>query len=309
MATIFDRVVYVKLETTPGVDAVPVAANAVQVLSVDVTPTQDAIDRHVVKPTMGMKPHAQGKRTLEFKIKCELKGSGTAGTAPEISPLLQACYMSETLVPAAGANSAKVDYIPVTRNNKTCTIYVYKDGLLWKGIGAIGNANINANVAESTVVEFTMKCLYTDPTPATAPASPIFDATGPIVVSNADIVNENVGTIKCGSFALDIGNQLAEHYTTSQHRFSVADRAPVFSITKDSISTAAEWNALRNGDTAVIVGQFGSIPGNKLVISAQNCVRETVAYNERSEVDILDVAYRAYEVGNAGDDQFKITFL
>jgi len=302
MATIFDRVIYVKTETVQGVDSVPTAIDAIQVLSVDVLPSQEAIDRHVVKPTMGMKPHAQGKRSIEFKIMAELKGSGTAGNAPETSPLLQSCYLAET-----ATVGVDVKYTPVTRNNKTCTIYVYKDGLLWKGIGAIGNANISGNVGESTKVEFTMKCLYTDPIIATVPTSPVFDTTGPVVVSNLDVITENAGNILVGSFGFDLGNNLAEHYTTSQHRFSVADRAPVFSITKDSVSTAAEWTALKNGDTAIINSTFGSIAGNIVNITANNCVRETVGYNERSEVDILDVAYRAYESGIAGDDQFTIT--
>jgi len=302
MANKFERVVLVKKEVVKGTDVVPSVADAIQVLSVDVTPSQEAIDRNVVKPTMGMKPHAQGKRTLEFKITAELKGSGTAGAISEISPLLQSCYMKETV--SVGVD---VVYQPTTTAKESCTIYVYKDGMLWKGLGAIGDATIVGNVGESIIVEFTMRTLYTDPVVAAVPTSPIFDTTGPVVVSNLDIVTENAGTILTGAFSLNLGNELAEHYTTSQHEFTVADRAPVFNITKDSVSTAAEWTALKNGDTAVIDGLFGQAAGNIIQIQAGNCVRETVAYGERSEKDILDVAYRAYEVAAAGDDQFTIT--
>jgi len=301
MASIFDRVVLVKSEVTKGTDAVPAAADAVQVISAEVTPSVDAIDRHVVKPTMGMKQHAEGKASLEFKITAELKGSGLLGVQSEISPLLKACYLTETV--NAGVD---VRYKPTTRTPTSCTIYFYKDGQLWKGLGCVGQAVINANIAEQIKVEFTLKALYTAPVVAAVPASPVFDATQPVVVSNADIVLENGTTILTGAFSLDLGNDVFEHYTTSQHEFTVKDRAPVFAITKDSISTSAEWAALINGDTATLSATFGQTAGNIVQLTANNAVRETLKYNERGEKDIIEAAFRVYEVGAAGDDQFEI---
>jgi len=301
MASKFDRLVLAKSEVTKGVDALPIAADAVEVLSVEVTPSVDAIDRKVVKPTMGMKPHALGKKSLEFKITAELKGSGSLGVPSEVSPLLQACYLTETI--NAGVD---VRYKPTTHAPKPCTIYVYKDGLLWKGVGAVGNATINMNIGESIVIEFTMSTLYTAPVVAPVPGSPIFDGTQPVVVSDLDIVTENAGTILTGAFALELGNEVVEHYTTSQHEFTVADRTPTAKITKDSISTAAEWNALMNGDTVALNAILGQAAGNIVEIDILNGVRETDAYGERNEKDIIEVAYRCYEATVAGDDQFEI---
>jgi len=303
MASKFDRLLLAKTETAKGTDAAPTTADAVQVLSAEVKPVTEMIDRNIVKPTMGMAKHAQGKSSMEFVIRAELKGSGTAGVAPETSPLMQACYLTETVDPVAGT----VVYKPTTRNAKACTIYLYKDGMLWKGVGCIGTAKINLNIAEAVVAEFTMRCLYTAPVVAAVPANPSFDPTQPLVVSNADVVTVDGVPVRTSSFALDLGNKLAEHYTTSYHEFTVADRTPVFSITQDSVSTAAEWNALKNGDTAVFDVTIGNVPGNILNIHAANAVRESVDYAEREEKDTLNVNYRAYEVTTAGDDQFTIT--
>jgi hypothetical protein len=304
MASVFDRVIMAKSEITKGTDALPTVADAIQAMTADVEVNQTAIDIHVIKPTMGMQVHAQGKTAMTFKIKAEIKGSGIVDIPSEIAPLLKACYLNETIT--AGVD---IKYTPTTRTPTPCTIYVYKDSKLFKGLGCVGNCVLTMDIAGIITADFTMRCLYTAPVVSALPVgAPVFDATRPIAVSNLDLTLEDGVSIRTSTFTLDLGNSVAEHYTTSYHEFTVADRVPVFNITKDTVASAGEWNALVAGNTALFDATFGQTALNTIQITAPNAVRETITYGVRSEKDIITVPYRAYEAAATGDDQFAIVF-
>ncbi len=98
-----------KSETSYGVDSSPVAANAVRVKSLDITPlTGDRIERGLLRGFMG----AGGKTLLTKRhaavtIEIEWGGSGTAGTAPRFGPLLTSSCMAATTTGSAVTGSAQ----------------------------------------------------------------------------------------------------------------------------------------------------------------------------------------------------------
>lgn len=301
MATIFDQLVLAKLEVTKGTDSVPAAANdAVRVRSVKITKNQTEISRDVVKATMGQLAHLVGKETVQAEIVVELKGSGTAGTAPETSPLFQACRLAETI--SAGTS---VSYKPSTAaaSEKSASIYVYQDGLLWKLIGAVGTAKVDATIDGIITVTFTMQAAYTAPTTTAMAAGAVFDSAQPLVMNSADVISDGAA-IKVGKFGLDLGNDVQNHYTTGQNVFIVANRNPSMTFTKDSVSTVAEWSALSAGTTASLSAAFGATAGNICTITAPVGKRRSVAIGERAERHTLDVTYGLYE--STSDDQFTI---
>jgi len=301
MATIYEHLLLCKTEVTKGVDAVPVAAtDALRVLArVNPAVNRSNVDRTAVKQTMGNLAHvADPDPSVQLTIECELKGSGTAGVAPDWGPLVQACRTIETIV--AGTS---VTYNPSTAVEKTATIYVYIDGVVWKLTGCVGTCSITTNPGEFPKATFTMSAAYVAPVAATVPAGAAFDTSIPKVVSTTDVVTDG-GTIDVGSFAMDFGNDVQEHKVIGDHQFVVSGRAPTLTITKDSISTAAEWVAVDSGTTASLSGTFNAGVGNNIAITAGNGVRQSVALGERAERHTLDVAYNLYET--ASDDQFAI---
>lgn len=301
MATIFDQLVLAKLETTKGTDPTPTAsADAVRVRSVKITKNTGEIARTVNKATMGNLPHLIGKESVQAEIVVELKGSGTAGTAPEISPLLQACRLAETIV-----SSTSVSYAPssASASEKSATIYVYQDGLLWKMLGAVGTAKVDATIDGVSTVTFTMQSAYTAPTTTTMASGAVFDSSQPLVMSSADVVSDG-STVKVGKFGLDLGNDVQNHYTTGQNAYIVSNRNPSVTFTKDSISTVAEWTALAAGTSASLSAAFGATAGNICTVTAPVGKRKSVAIGERAERHTLDVTYGLYESGS--DDQFTI---
>ncbi len=301
MTTIFNRLLLAKVETTKGTDPVPVVGtNAIRIKSGKIVLTQDSIALNAVKQTMGKLPHLVGKQTVQLDIEVDLKGSGAAGTAPEAGILLQGCGLLETIVAVTSAS-----YDPATANQKSLTLYWYEDGLLWKLLGAVGKCSLNAQIGAQPSLKFTFSAAYAVPTAVTCPTGAVYQSAAPIVMSSADIINDG-SAIKVGAFSLDDGNTVQHHYTTSNSEFVIADRAPKVKITKDSVSTIAEWTALNAGTNAALSAQFGATTGNKLVVSAPVARRESVASTARADRPTLDTSWGLYE--STGDDQFKFLF-
>jgi len=299
MATIYDRLVLAKIEVTKGTDPTPApASDAVRCRSVTVTEGQTNLDRAVVKQTMGNLAHVIGKQTLQAEIVCELRGSGAAGTAPEWGPLMQACRTVETVTPATS-----VAYAPSTATENSVTIYVYKDGLL-KLVGSVGTFTLSADADGIPIITFTMQAPYVAPTATAVPGGAAYDATQPLVLKSSDTFSDGAA-VKVSTFTLDAGNDVQEHYTTGNHEFVVANRAPSLTFTKDSVNTAAEWTALVAGTDAVMQSVIGATAGNIATVDAPVGRRQSVAYSERAERDTLDVTYMLYE--STSDDQWTIT--
>ena len=329
MATIFDRVVFCGRETTKGVSpftatqtftstvtdvtnaitAAPTnpAMQAVKVRSVKLQPNVTAIDRPIVKGSMGNAPHLIGRKSMQVDLEIEFKGSGTAGTAPEYTPILEACGLSTTIT----ANTS-VAFAPGTTTQtltQGCTLRVFYDGLLYEITGCAGTFTLDMSIGNILIAQVTLQGSYAAPVAAavgditTVP----FDATAPIVGDVTDIISDGA-TIRTAALNFDAGNDVQEHYVTGNHVFSVANRAPTVSLTKDSIATAAEWNALTAGTDAALSASFttGGV-GNSLSFSAPRGRRTGVTYNERAERDVLDVAYNLYE-STTPNSQFSFTF-
>jgi len=301
--SIFNRALLAKLEVTKGVDSVPVAGtNDIQVVSLKPTPTAEIVDNPVVKATMGNKAHLIGRQTIEVAVDANMKASGVLGTAPELSPLLQACGLTETVVTAVS-----VDYAPSSvSGRKSVSAYAYDDGQVFNVLGAVSNLALDATIGQALKATFNLKAGF-DIAPAVAAAPvPAVNATQPIVMLSADIITQAGAAIKAGAFKLDLGNEFGDHNTTGQNEFSVANRKPTITITKDSLSTPADWNALIGSTSIALVATFGTVAGNKIVITANNAQLSSVAAGERNEVLTTELAFNLYET--AGDDQFNISF-
>lgn len=301
MPTKYDRLLLAKVETTKGTDSVPVVGtDAIRIKTGKISMQQDSVARPVVKQTMGNLPHLVGKQVTQLELEIELRGSGAAGTAPEYTDLLQACGLLETVVPATS-----VAFDPLSLNHKSVSIYWYEDGLLWKMLGAVGKCSFNAQIGAVPTLKFTFMSAYTAPTVVADPTGAAYQSSVPIVMSSADVINDGAA-IKVGSFSMDDGNDVQHHYTTGQNEFVIADRQPKIKITKDSISTAAEWTALNNATNAALSATFGSTAGSRLVLTAPVARRESVANGVRSDRTTLEISYGLFE--STGDDQFKLLF-
>ena len=303
MATIYEKGFLFKKETTKGTDSVPTnLLNGVRIeKDFAVTPTAEKIPYKPVKLTMGGLKSLTGRKTITLTVPTLVRGSGTAGTAPEIGDLLQACGLSETI--SAGTS---VTYAPLSTGLVSGTGYAYIDGLLCKALGAVADTSIECTIGEPIKATFNVQAGF-DVAP-TAVACPTItqDAVQPIVMTSADVVSDGT-TLKVGAFTLALGNEMGDHYNTGENTYTVADRNATITITKDSVSTVADWNALVAGTEFAITSTFGTVAGNKMQLNAPKAVMTAESMAERNERTTKELTFELVET--AGDDQFSVVFL
>lgn len=298
MADIYDRALLGKVEAVKGTDIVPTGTEVIRVNSFEIATDMVMLDNKVVKLTAGNLAHDVGKKMMTLEVEFKVRFSGGLGTAPELSPIFQCCAVTEAL--DVGVD---VEYAPSTipAATKTASFYAFKDGLRYNFIGSVGNLVLTATIGEYLIGKATISAPYLAPTVEAVPALTYSDAGSPIVFETADVFNDGA-VIKVGSFELDFGNVIEEHYVTGDHSFEVADRAPVMTFTKDSVGTAAELTALAAGTDVSFSADFDGGTGNKLTITAAAARRTALTDAERGTRDTKELSYNLYETN--GDDQF-----
>lgn len=145
------KVILAGVETTYGQDpGLTAAANAIMVESVSLAyEGANMVARPVVKASLGQKQQIHAGALLKASISVEVKGSGAAGTAPEIAPLLRACALGETV--SAGVS---VTYAPASSSLASVTLYLYLDGMRWKIHGAVGTCTLRMEAGQKIMADF-----------------------------------------------------------------------------------------------------------------------------------------------------------
>lgn len=174
-----------KAETTYNTDSSPDGTNAVRVYELNVNP--NALIRMIEQPehraTIDQLPRIYSGAMCEITFSFPLKGSGTAGTAPEIDPLLQCAGLEDTIVAATS-----VTYDPSTNPTLpgSATLIVNWDGVQQKITGCRATSfELSATAANGLVATMTLlghkSGVFTD----TSMPSLTFDDTQRIPFYNA----------------------------------------------------------------------------------------------------------------------------
>lgn len=195
-----NTVLFAKTEASYGVDSVPTeSANAIKVRSVSwAQEGLRMVDRPSVRGSLGMEQRIYGGELRKISIEVELKGSGTAGTAPEIAPLLRACALAETVV---GATS--VTYKPTSSTQESITIYLFEFGRKRHIMtGCRGTVSFEFNAGEVAVAKFEFVGHWTQPTDVTRP-TPTYSAVVPKTAIAMSISIASVTTLVVRKFMFD----------------------------------------------------------------------------------------------------------
>lgn len=102
------RRILFKLESTYGVDASPVAANAVLCSSLEIMPLEgSSVDRDNAKSFFGSSGQVRTGDFASVSFDVELAAAGTAGSAPPWGDMMKCCNFSETITAAAITGTAQ----------------------------------------------------------------------------------------------------------------------------------------------------------------------------------------------------------
>jgi hypothetical protein len=263
------EVILAKVETTYGTDPTP-------------SPSTDAVmiegpswsfeglrmhERPAVRASVGKLQQVFGGTLKTVSFDVEVKGSGAAGTAPEIGQLLRGCGLDETIVP-----STSVTYAPVSTGYESLTIYYYQDGVRHILTGCRGNVSFSGEAGG--IVKASFK--FTGHSVAAADVaivSPSYDSTVPPVFLNASFSIDSFAAV-IGSLNFDLSNTIAMppdvSATDGYSEIMITGRDVNGSFSPEYTLVASEdWEGnFRSGAAmALASGSIGGTAGNILGIT------------------------------------------
>lgn len=309
------RILLAKVESVIGTDSEPVVgSDAIEASNIKVNYTGDKLANDRVRTDISAESPGIGKRYAEISFTCKIKGSGTAGTAPRIGRLLQACAFSE----AADVGSSVI-YNPTSSSKKTVTVYVYNlnlntgSAVLEKFTGCVGNVQFKFPAGQNATMEVSLRglCAAVN-TDVVAPGTPVFNTTVAPVVENATFTLNSVTSLVVQELSLNMDNSISEHDDISAaaglKSFEVSGREPKGSFNPEVVSVAtydfkADWAAATTRALSMVLG---SAAGNKLTITAPKVTIDNIADGEREKYLTKDIPFSLGR--NTGNDEISLKF-
>lgn len=303
-----NQVLLAKTETTKGVDATPDGTNAIKCDVVN----PNVAGKEIVIPAVRSSISAVAKKfvnkTVSFSIPVAVKASGAAGTAPEISPLLKACAMTEAI-----ATDTSVTYKPTNSdsNMSSCTIYLYKDGLLIKAVGCVGNMKFQGVAGEYALFTFEMEGIFTSATDASNP-TPTYDSTDPVEVKSAGFSFGTWSDAVARSFHFETGNNIKQRPNVNAADGLAANvitsRDPSYSATIEAVleATNSFWGDFKNRDKVALDFAVGSVAGNKVSFSMPKANFNPPTFNDEDSLQMYELSGQLLE--DSSEDNFTIVF-
>ena len=306
MALTRKRLLLAEIESTYGTDPVPLGTDAVLVSALEVQPLQlELKDRELILGYLGNTEMVVGQRLVSVSFDVEIAGSGTAGTAPKWSALMQACGFSEALVA-----STSVTYSPASTNFKGVTLYFFADGVRHKVTGCRGTWSMSMEVGEIPKISFEFTGIFNAPTDETQPSPTFSNQADPVVVNSANTATLQVhGYAAClSAFSLDLANETPfRQLAGCTQQIMITDRKPEGEVTIEAPTIAAK-NYFSAASTQTS-GQFswvhGTTAGNIVTFTAPTATLGSPEYEDSDGIIMLKLPFMPQPTA-AGNDEFTL---
>ena len=292
------ELIALKIESTYNTDSAPTAIDAM--LVENVSPSYEGarlVERNPIKPTLGKEQSIHAGNLIQLTFDAEMKGSGVAGTAPEIGQALRACGFGETIVA-----STSVTYEPVSESIESCTIYYYQDGKLQVITGARGTVELNMTVGDKPMASFTFTGHDAGDSDAALISGTYDNTVPPPVINGSFDVGGFAAVISALSF--NLGNEVvtppdfnspdgySEVFISDRDMSGSFDPEYTLKATQDWI---ADW---KNGVNKLITtGVIGSAAGNRIQLDILQAYYRELGQGDRDSIRTLDIGF-----GAVGDD-------
>jgi hypothetical protein len=227
------------------------------------------VDREAVRASLGKLQRVFGGMLVRAEFACEIKGSGAAGTAPELDPLFLACGFDDTVVA-----STSVTYSKVSSGHTSGTMYFYEGGTVRHIItGARGGLRITGAAGGLATAHFSFVGKYANPTDQSIP-SPTYNAQVPRAVVGTAIAVNGVTALTVQNWEWNFGTEVGANDSVSAAdgygEVLIRSRDPVCSMQLETPTVAAlALDSLRNAGTrfAWTSGVIGSTAGNRVAVT------------------------------------------
>ncbi len=302
-----NSLILAKVETTYGTDATPTGTDALLVSSPSLKVDGNLLVRDYVRSTLSPIGHVVGRKNVTVTFETELKGSGAAGTAPEIDALLRGCGMHPTVVA-----STSVTYDPVSTGAESITMYVYFDGLMHKVVGCRGSFSFNLEAGSYGKFSWTFEGKYAKPTD-TPMATPTFNATKPVPVLSAGFTVGSYGSGCINAFSFDMATTITRggcmNSSDGYGDSMLVSRDPNGSFDPEAVLIATEdfWGDWESSADKSITCSIGTAAGNIVTINVPQAEYREVNYGDREGIRTYEIPFTATGTG-AGDDEIQLVF-
>ena len=303
------QVALAKVEATYGVDAAPTAtANAFLVSNLSINEDFKMNPRVAIKKTLAPLQEVPGTYMVQMSFDVELKGSGTAGTAPEYDALLQACGLTPTVVA-----STSVTYAPTSTGYKSVTIWVYQDGSLFKATGCIGTYTIDAKAGGIPTIKFTFQGHFESHTDTALPSTVDYSTVVPPTVMNAAIAIGAYSPV-AQSFTFNSGCKVETPESIgatdgyAPFIISTRDAKGTCDVEMDLVGNFDYYNAYGVGTNYAFTLPIGATAGNIITINMPNFYITGIKQASTNGILTFNLSYAAHESGSATDDEVSVVF-
>lgn len=308
-----NEVILGKIEVTYNTDPTPTAgSNAILVQTPSLTNEGLRMqERPVVKANLNQVQQVYGGKLARLAIPCEMKGSGTAGTAPEIGPLLRACGMGETIVA-----STSVTYKPISSAHESITLWYYEGGRkLHKITGARGNVTFSYKAGEIPMANFEFVGHVSDPTDASLP-TPTVSAVVPRAALNMAVSLGGVTSMIMREWSIGLNGTLAMPpsiaATDGYGEIQITRQDIAGSLTMDAeLASLIDTDAQLSAGTGItfLSGTHGSVGGNKIAFTGAT---SSFYWRDRTigEADGMRIRTKAFGIADSssGNDAISLVF-
>ena len=302
------RALLAKDEASYGTDPTPTgSANAILCTELSIEPIQsDEVSRDLIRSYLGNYDTLLANSRAQVTITVEMAGSGAKGNAPQISPLLTSCGLSETT-----SSGVSVTYAPVSSGFDSCTIVYNADGIQHKLTGCRGTYSISCEVGSIPTITFVMTGLYNAPTDTTMPTCTFQNQADPLVFKQGNTSGFQFQgySAALNSFSFEMNNEIVYRELVGGTKEVVLNnRAPSGTVQIENIPLATKnyFTAATSNLSGNNTFQHGQSDGNKVTVSMPKANITAPAYSSVDDIDMLDLAYTA--VPNNGNDEVSLVF-
>lgn len=293
-----------KIETVYGTDSVPLAANAIQLSDVTLTPLAgEDVSRDLLLPHLGHQGVELTGNYMQLEFAVECAGAGAAGDVPGYGVLLRACGLSETIDPGVS-----VVYEPVSDGEEAVSIYYHHDGVRHVALGCRGTFQVEFAPRQIPRFRFSIMGLLGAVTDQALPAADLSAFQKPVPVSKAATSLSLHGADRIAeSISIDLGVQVEPRFLIGDERMQVTDRQSTGTAVVEAKSMATiNWFDVATAKTLdALQVVHGTAAGHIVQVGAPKV--QIGRPSQGQSQNILNYSLPLMFVPDAGDDELVIT--
>jgi len=256
---------------------------------------------------------ASGMQTGTISFDVVLKGSGTAGTAPEWRDVIMACGASETIV-----GGTSVTYKPGAAESYYTFGCIYPglggagEDVLFRLAGCQGTGKLTWRSGGLFMANFTMTGAWVAPSDTTMLTVPTWDTTAPYAFMAASMTFHGVSGLAFETFEFDLGNTVeirpnansASGALTAQ----ITSRRPVGSVDfeQEKLATFNLFTRVGANTTGAISMSAIGAAGNLVDIDLPKVRFTEPALGARAGALLSTAKFEALRSANAGLDSYSL---